>query len=416
MINNTAGLFRKLPLSSFYNSLDRKKRRKNSMTCLLPPASAHRPHRARCHHRRCCSFYGDNGVVLISIQILLLTVMAVVMTTTTMTTNKMTNTVNAFVVPKTTTTTANYLSSNRHSLHRLKATDTATSTSTTSTDIPRISSNDLQTLSKDGYVIIENFIPSTNNGQNLKEALRDDILNLRQKSKFKIAKIGQDSTNKLNEDIRVAETCFLGKDKSELRNVYNQRREKLYDILESLRIDLEASNNDGIKLDNKLSEFLYAYYPKGGFYRRHRDAVKGSVSYLRQYSLLLYLNNDEYSSDRDGGQLRIHFDSGNDFLPENETPNYIDINANGGTLVLFESSKFPHEVLNTLSERFAVVGWYNKPMSLNDINSISSKGDNNNNGSAGGSGSDITGDPVRLIGLAVAAGLVTVGLINILGS
>ena len=38
-------------------------------------------------------------------------------------------------------------------------------------------------------------------------------------------------------------------------------------------------------------------------------------------------------------------------------------------------------------------------------------------GSGGGGGiSDITGDPVRLIGLAVAAGLVTVGLINILGS
>ncbi|OEU06936.1 hypothetical protein FRACYDRAFT_198933 [Fragilariopsis cylindrus CCMP1102] len=327
-----------------------------------------------------------------------------------------TNTVHAFIVPTTTTTTTNNLNSNRHhrignrsslsktSLHLLKATTTDTTTTTnTSTYIPRISSQDLQTLSKDGYVVIENFIPSTDNGINLKEALRDDILNLRSKSKFKIAKIGQDTTNKLNEEIRVAETCFLGKEKPELRNVYNQRREQLYDLLEFLRIDLEENSNNGnsIKLDQKLSEFLYAYYPTGGFYRRHRDAVKGSVSYLRQYSLLLYLNTDNYSSDKDGGQLRIHFDSGKDFLPVDETPNYIDINANGGTLVLFESSKFPHEVLNTSSERFAIVGWYNRPMSFTDISSISSNKD---------------GDPVRLIGLAVAAGLVTVGLINILGS
>jgi SM-20-related protein len=404
------------------------------MTFLHPsPHPPHCPHRTRARARRrcCCSFFGD-GVVLLSIQILLLTVMMVVVMTTT--TTMTTNTVNAFIVP-TSTTTVNNLNSNRHhridlsnkSLHLLKATTTDTTT-TTSIDIPRISSTDLQTLSNDGYVVIENFIPQTdkNGSSNLKEALRDDILNLRSKSKFKIAKIGQDTTNKLNEEIRVAETCFLGKEKPELRDVYNQRRDvQLYDLLEFLRLDLEensasSNNNNGntIKLDQKLSEFLYAYYPTGGFYRRHRDAVKGSVSYLRQYSLLLYLNTEEYSSDKDGGQLRIHFDSGHDFLPVDEQPNYLDIHANGGTLVLFESSKFPHEVLNTSSERFAIVGWYNRPMSLTDISAISSNKDGSGSGSSssGGGVNDITGDPVRLIGLAVAAGLVTVGLINILGS
>jgi len=46
----------------------------------------------------------------------------------------------------------------------------------------------------------------------------------------------------------------------------------------------------------------------------------------------------------------------------------------------------------------AIVGWYNRPVNANDIAELS--------------GGDF--DPVRIVGLAVAAGLVTVGLINLL--
>lgn len=64
-------------------------------------------------------------------------------------------------------------------------------------------------------------------------------------------------------------------------------------------------------LDTNLSELLYAYYPEGGFYRRHRDAIAGSASVLRCYSLLLYINPPETKwKDEFGGQLRLHMDSG----------------------------------------------------------------------------------------------------------
>jgi len=275
-----------------------------------------------------------------------------------------------------------------------------------SSDIPRLDPSDLATLREQGYVVVDDFLSS----ESWMDALRDDILNLRQKNKFKIAKIGQDSTNTLNEEIRVAETCFIGGDKPELRDVANPVRERLYDILETLRLDLQGGENAN-KLDPNLSEFLYAYYPTGGFYRRHRDAVKGSASWLREYSILLYLNEEEYDPDVDGGCLRVHFDSGGDFLPAGEAPIFQDVDAYGGTLVIFESNRFPHEVLDTVAERFAVVGWYNRPMTLSDLSAI------NNSGSGGGAAvPSLTDDPLRLGALAIAAGLVTVGLINILAS
>jgi len=270
-------------------------------------------------------------------------------------------------------------------------------------EIPRLDPSDLETLRDQGYVIVEDFLPS----ESWMEALREDVLQLRQKNKFKIAKIGQDSTNALNEEIRVAETCFLGRDKPELRDVPNPVRERLYDVLDTLRLDLQEGEHNA-NLDPNLSEFLYAYYPTGGFYRRHRDAVKGSASWLREYSLLLYLNDESYDPDIDGGRLRVHFDSGGDFLPAGEAPLFQDVDAHGGTLVIFESNKFPHEVLDTMAERFAVVGWYNRPMTLADLSAI------NDSGSGSVAAPSLTDDPLRLVALAVAAGLVTVGVINLL--
>jgi SM-20-related protein len=250
--------------------------------------------------------------------------------------------------------------------------------------VPRLSPLDLEVLNTQGYVIVDNFIP-----EDLQQALRDDVQSLRKESQFAIAKIGQDATNTLNTNIRVAETCFLGP--SKLQNQPNSAREQMYKVLDQLRSDLPNQ-----PLDKNLSELLYAYYPQGGFYRRHRDAIPGSASTLRKYSLLLYLNQDWRAEN--GGQLRMHFDSGGDELPPGESPNYRDVDPTGGTLVLFESDKVPHEVLDTNTERVAVVGWYNRPVTAGDIAELS--------------GGDIS--PVRIIALAVAAGLVTVGLANLL--
>ena len=253
------------------------------------------------------------------------------------------------------------------------------------TTLPRISQNDLDALTSKGYVVIENFLPEI-----LQEGLRQDVRSLRKQDRFSVAKIGQDSTNTLNTKIRVAETCFLGR--SKLGDTPNDSRSQLYDVLDLIRRDLPQP------LDSALSEFLYAYYPSGGFYRRHRDAIPGSASILRKYSLLLYLNKDWKEEDK--GKLRMHMDAGGDELPTGHEPNFMDVAPKGGTLILFDSAQVPHEVLDTQAERVAIVGWFNRPVTARDISELS--------------GGEIS--PVRLVAFAVAAGLVTMGLINILGS
>ena len=64
-------------------------------------------------------------------------------------------------------------------------------------------------------------------------------------------------------------------------------------------------------------------------------------------------------------------DSGSEYLPAGEEPNYVDVNPTSGTLVLFNSSKIAHEVLDTRDERIAIVGWYNRVENENDNTSIS---------------------------------------------
>lgn len=243
----------------------------------------------------------------------------------------------------------------------------------------RLTREHINELYSNNFVVIENFIDET-----LVQEMKEDVTTLRKNNKFKIARIGKDSkTNTLNTDIRVAETCFLGR--SKLQDMPNSGRDLMYNILETLRDDLsgnplldtKSSSGELLRaspaLDSSLSELLYAYYPKGGFYRRHVDAVSNSASVLRVYSLLLYLNSNW--KEIDGGQLRIHLDSGGDYLPEGETERFIDINPKGGTLVLFKSDQVPHEVLDTEAERGAIVGWFNRPVSSTDINALASDDD-----------------------------------------
>ena len=334
---------------------------------------------------------------------------------------------------------------------------------------PQITQADLASLSEKGYVVIPNFLP-----RELSDGIRDDILNLRRDGAFKEAKIGQDSTNELNKHIRIAETCFLGRNRAELlkisgENSIRDRSGGLYDILDNLcdRLSDLSMKDSATPLDRSLNELLYAYYPEGGFYRRHRDAIPNSASVLRKYSLLLYLNRDGWSPDKDKGQLRMHLDGGGDecppgvqpnFIdvdplggtlvlfksgdaipnsasvlrkyslllylnrdgwspdkdkgqlrmhldgggdecPPGVQPNFIDVDPLGGTLVLFKSEAIPHEVLNTMSERFALVGWFNRPVSAADIANI-----------GGGGG----GNLVQVGMMAVALALVTVGVSTIL--
>ena len=91
-------------------------------------------------------------------------------------------------------------------------------------------------------------------------------------------------------------------------------------------------------------ESHFAVYRPGDFYRRHLDAFRGDSN--RVLSLVTYLNSDW--DPEDGGELVIY--------PQDEPA--LRVTPGFGTLVLFLSASFPHEVLAARRERYSVAGWF----------------------------------------------------------
>ena len=93
-------------------------------------------------------------------------------------------------------------------------------------------------------------------------------------------------------------------------------------------------------------ESHFSHYKPGAYYKRHVDAFKGETN--RVLSLVLYLNSD-WAND-DGGELVLY---------KNELDmNGIKITPKLGTVSVFLSEEFPHEVLPTKRDRFAIAGWF----------------------------------------------------------
>ncbi|MCH8552816.1 MAG: 2OG-Fe(II) oxygenase [Natronospirillum sp.] len=94
-------------------------------------------------------------------------------------------------------------------------------------------------------------------------------------------------------------------------------------------------------------EAHFALYPEGAFYKKHVDAFQGRSN--RRLSTVLYLNPDWQPAD--GGELRL-YDPGD---PEQVL---IDVTPQAGTLVVFESECFWHEVLPAKRKRYSIAGWF----------------------------------------------------------
>ena len=91
-----------------------------------------------------------------------------------------------------------------------------------------------------------------------------------------------------------------------------------------------------------------ARYPAGGFYKPHLD--RHAQTLARQISVIAYLNHDWKESD--GGQLRIYTDN----VLGVKGP-FIDVLPEAGTVVIFRSAEFWHEVLPSTRERLSLTGW-----------------------------------------------------------
>ncbi|GHD67767.1 2OG-Fe(II) oxygenase [Jeongeupia chitinilytica] len=112
--------------------------------------------------------------------------------------------------------------------------------------------------------------------------------------------------------------------------------------LDALRGELNAA----LYLGLAELECHLAVYPAGHFYTRHLDQHRGEDT--RVVTIVLYLN-PEWGED-DGGELRLYLDDGS----------HTDVAPHGGTLAVFMSDRFEHEVRPARRERWSLTGWFRR--------------------------------------------------------
>ncbi|GGY30823.1 hypothetical protein GCM10008098_25540 [Rhodanobacter panaciterrae] len=111
------------------------------------------------------------------------------------------------------------------------------------------------------------------------------------------------------------------------------------DRLDALRVTL----NRELMLGLVECESHYAAYPPGAGYTRHLDRLRDSDA--RVVSAVFYLNQTWRVAD--GGALRLYLADGSSR----------DIFPHAGTLLLFLSAQFEHEVLPATRERMSIACW-----------------------------------------------------------
>lgn len=169
-------------------------------------------------------------------------------------------------------------------------------------------------------------------------ALYGRALDLEANDATRAARIGRQDQERLKRDIRRSNICWL--------TPSHPVETALLQTAEETRLRL----NQALYLGLFDFEACFVNYPTGGFYRRHRDSLKGARN--RLVSMVTYLNSGWNSAD--GGQLVIY--------PEGGHP--VSIEPERGTTVLMLSEEVEHEVLACHAPRFAIAGWWrvNQPL------------------------------------------------------
>ena len=117
---------------------------------------------------------------------------------------------------------------------------------------------------------------------------------------------------------------------------------------------LQAFLNQRLFLGLFSFESHFAHYAPGAYYKRHYDAFRGEAN--RVLSIVTYLN-PGWGLD-DGGELVI-YNNDRDLDGVKVVPLY-------GTLAIFLSEEFPHEVLPAARDRYSVAGWFRVNGSINN--------------------------------------------------
>lgn len=178
-----------------------------------------------------------------------------------------------------------------------------------------------------GYVILPNALPA-----DLTEALR---LRVEQApaDDFRLAAIGRGAEQQLNQQIRSDRIRWLTKD--------SEPDAHYLALMDSLRQGL----NQRLFMGLFDYESHYAWYRPEAFYQKHLDALRGSQN--RILTTVFFLNHDWQAEQ--GGALKLYDED--DSLLHTVLPEF-------GTLVIFLSERFPHEVCPTTRGRGSIAGWF----------------------------------------------------------
>ena len=194
---------------------------------------------------------------------------------------------------------------------------------------PDFPSHTLDTLidqiEQHGLAVIDNAIPCDLTEQLLAECLT-------QQSLFKPAGIGREADKQLDSSIR--------SDKTKWFDSQTLVQKQYLSLMEQLRNTI----NQHFYLGLFDYEAHYATYQVGDFYKKHLDAFRGRSN--RVFTTVFYLNSPE------GGELVIYKPKSKDVLTT--------VKPKAGTLVLFVSEEFAHEVLPALGPRHSIAGWFRK--------------------------------------------------------
>ncbi|PKG58552.1 2OG-Fe(II) oxygenase [Shewanella sp. Choline-02u-19] len=157
---------------------------------------------------------------------------------------------------------------------------------------------------------------------------------------FKRAGIGRSVDHKINDFVRTDAISWINND-SEAGTAW-------LDWTQALQVFL----NRRLFLGLFSFESHFAHYAEGDFYKKHKDAFIGEGN--RILSVVVYLN-QSWSKD-DGGELVI-------YQNQQSTSAIIDdhtvrVTPGFGTVVVFLSEEFPHEVLAAKRDRFSIAGWF----------------------------------------------------------
>ncbi len=179
-----------------------------------------------------------------------------------------------------------------------------------------------------GYCVYPNALPTE-----LATALADEVRS-RSEDQFRKAGIGRQDDHLKTEEIRRDEISWIDDSTAPGAQWLNWTGE------------LQQAINRRLFLGLFSFESHFAHYRPGDFYKKHLDAFRGQQN--RVLTVVTYLN-PEWTPE-DGGELLIY--------PEQGEEPMLRVAPEFGTMVVFLSEEFPHEVLPANCDRYSIAGWY----------------------------------------------------------